>query len=58
MTIGVVGTEIPTLDEAREKARDVIHGMRHGIDPKAARGAPTLSQAAETYASAHVNLGS
>src|SRR5258705_13520288 len=48
VTIGVVGTEIKTLDEARDKARNIIHGMRQGIDPKAvSRGDITLAQAAE-----------
>jgi integrase len=57
VTIGIVGSEIRTLDEARAKAADVIHGMRHGIDPKAARkGVATLQQAMEAYISSHPNL--
>jgi integrase len=57
VTIGLVGTEIATLDDARAKAADIIYGMRHGIDPKAARkGVPTLQQAVEAYISSHPNL--
>ena len=55
VTLGAVG-EIKTLDEARDLARDVIHTMRHGHDPKAHRGAPTLEAALESYLSAHGNL--
>ena len=54
MTIGAVG-EI-SLEKAREEARDIIHGMRHGIDPKAARlghGANTLKAYVELYVERH-----
>ena len=54
--IGRVGTEIKTLDEARAKAGDMLHAMRHGHDPKAARGVPTLEVLARAYVDAHVNL--
>jgi integrase len=58
VTIGLVGTEIRTLDEAREKAADVIHGMRHGVDPRLARrgGVATLEQTALAYVDSHPNL--
>jgi integrase len=57
IVIGAVGTEIRTLDEARAKAADLLHGMRHGIDPRAAaRGSITLAQAAEAYLVARPNL--
>jgi integrase len=56
ITLGLVG-EIKSLEEARALARDAIHSMRHGVDPKAARrGAPTLERAMEAYLSAHTNL--
>jgi integrase len=56
-TIGRVGTEIKTLEEARAQAADIIHGLRHGIDPKAtAKGSVTLKQAAEAYLIARPNL--
>ena len=55
VTIGLVG-EIATLDEARDLAGDKIHAMRQGIDPKAARGLPTLEQAMEAYIGSHANL--
>ena len=54
VTIGAVG-EI-SLEKAREEARDIIHGMRHGIDPKAARlghGANTLKAYVELYVERH-----
>lgn len=54
VTIGAVG-EI-SLEDAREKATDIIHGMRHGIDPKAARlghGANTLKAYVELYVEHH-----
>jgi integrase len=55
--IGAYRTEIKTLDEARTKAADILHGMRHGIDPKAAaKGSITLAQAAEAYLAARPNL--
>jgi hypothetical protein len=58
VVIGTVGTEIATLDEARKKAADIIHDMRHGIDPRAARkgGVATLEQTAEAYVGSHPNL--
>lgn len=55
--IGLVGTEIKTLDEARAKAGDIIHGLRHGIDPKTtAKGEATLTMAKEAYLAARPNL--
>jgi integrase len=55
--IGLVGTEIKTLEEARAKAGDIIHGLRHGIDPKTtAKGDATLSMAKEAYLAARPNL--
>ena len=54
VTIGAVG-EI-SLEDARQKAGDIIHGMRHGIDPKAARlghGANTLKAYVELYVERH-----
>jgi integrase len=54
VTIGTVG-EI-TLDKARNEAKDLIHDMRHGIDPKAARlghGADTLEAMVDLYISRH-----
>jgi integrase len=58
VAIGLYKTEIKTLDEARSKAGDLIHSMRHGIDPKAARkgDVPTLEQAARAYVDSHPNL--
>jgi integrase len=58
VTIGVVGTEIPTLEDAREQARDIIHDMRHGVDPRAARRGEvaTLAQTMELYIGSHPNL--
>jgi integrase len=53
-TIGAVG-EI-SLEKAREEARDIIHGMRKGIDPKAGRlghGANTLRAYVELYVERH-----
>ena len=54
VTIAAVG-EL-TLEAARDEARDVIHGMRKGIDPKAARlghGANTLKAYVELYVERH-----
>jgi integrase len=54
VTIGTVG-EI-TFDKAREEAKDIIHGMRRGIDPKAARlgrGAETLEANLALYIDRH-----
>jgi integrase len=54
VTIGATG-EI-TFEQAKQKARDVIHGMRHGIDPKAARlgrGPNTLEATLELYIDRH-----
>ena len=54
VTIGAVGQI--SLEEAREKAGDIIHGMRKGIDPKAARlghGANTLKAYVELYVERH-----
>jgi len=50
VTIGATG-EL-TFEQAKQKAKDVIHGMRHGIDPKAARlgrGATTLEATLALY---------
>jgi integrase len=56
-TIGRVGTEIKTLAEAREKAGEIIHGLRHGIDPKTtAKGEVTLKAAADAYLAARPNM--
>lgn len=57
VTIGAVG-EID-LDDARAKAADVIHQMRHSIDPKATRRSAanwTLRQALDEYLKARKNL--
>jgi integrase len=56
-TIGLYNTEIKTLDEAREKAGELIHQLRQGIDPRTtARGGVTLKQAADAYLAASPNL--
>jgi integrase len=56
-TIGLVGTEIKTLAEARKKAGEIIHNLRLGIDPRVtARGAVTLKAAADAYLAASPNL--
>ena len=47
-----------TFEEARAEARDKIHEMRKGIDPKAGRkGAATLGDALELYLLNNTNLG-
>jgi integrase len=52
VTIAAVG-EV-TLEQAKAKARDIIHGMRHGIDPKAPRrGGETLRVVAALYLERH-----
>jgi integrase len=54
VTIGATG-EL-TFEQAKQKAKDVIHGMRHGIDPKAARlgrGASTLAATLALYIDRH-----
>jgi integrase len=54
VTIGAVG-EV-TLDEARKEAKDIIHDIRKGIDPKAARlgcGSDTLEAMVDLYISRH-----
>jgi integrase len=53
VTIGTTG-EL-TFEEAKDKARDVIHEMRHGVDPKAARlgGAVTLEATLKLYIDRH-----
>ena len=46
-----------TLEAARDEARNMIHGMRQGIDPKHARkGIATLEEALEAYLLARPNL--
>jgi integrase len=56
-TIGRVGTEIKTLAKAREKAGEIIQGLRHGIDPRTtAKGELTLAQAADAYMAARPNM--
>jgi integrase len=56
-TLGLVGKEIKTLDEARELAGEKIRSMRLGIDPKAiARASVTLAQASEAYLAARPNM--
>jgi integrase len=58
-TIGLVGTEIKTLKEARETGGEMLRGLRLGIDPKtAAKGSLTLAQAVKVYLVAHPNLSS
>ena len=55
VTIAAVG-EL-TLEAARDEARNAIHGMRQGIDPKHARkGIATLEEALEAYLLARPNL--
>jgi integrase len=57
ITLGLVGGEIKTLEQARELAGEKIREMRSGIDPKAiARTSITLKQAAEAYLAARPNL--
>ena len=55
VTIAAVG-EL-TLEAARVEARNAIHGMRQGIDPKHVRkGIATLEEALEAYLLARPNL--
>jgi integrase len=57
VTLGLVGREIKTLEQARTLAGEKIREMRQGIDPKAvARTGITLKQAAEAYLAARPNL--
>ena len=57
ITLGLVGGEIKTLEQARVLAGEKIREMRQGIDPKAvARTSITLKQAAEAYLAARPNL--
>jgi integrase len=56
-TIGLVGTEITSLAEARERAGEIIQNLRQGIDPRTtARGEATLAMVAEAYVNARPNL--
>jgi integrase len=55
ITIGSVAEVSPA--EAREAAKDVLHDMRRGIDPKAGRrGQATLRQTLESYLAARKDL--
>jgi integrase len=57
ITLGLVGGEIKTLEQARTLAGEKIREMRQGIDPKAiARTSINLKQAAEAYLAARPNL--
>ena len=54
VTIGAT-TEI-SVAKAREEARDVIHSMRKGVDPKLKTSISTLRQALDSYLQAQSNL--
>ena len=54
VTIGAAG-EI-SVAKAREEARDVIHSMRKGVDPKRKTSLETLRQALEAYLLASPDL--
>jgi integrase len=57
ITLGLVGGEVKTLEQARELAGEKIREMRQGIDPKAvARTSITLRQAGLAYLAARPNL--